>query len=125
MVEGGEWFEVFSIYGRHTAMGALSCLVPIEIEDGAVKIVKYNVSRSGKHWEEMLLVTEDFRGTVAWIEISNSGKHYCQLLTIVDRKIVDVKAPVPGYWRGPCPVCSQLPENWREVRERYVEVRDL
>ena len=105
------WKVGLVYYGRRTQMGAFSTLVVVRVERGEARVERYNYSRSGRHWDEVLYITPDFTGVVAQIDISNSGKHRCQLVYWEDGQIVAVHSPPGNYWMEPCPVCSQIPEE--------------
>jgi len=75
--------EVLHIYARKTfKTDAYTTLKVVKVFSGTVKVLRYNHSRSGAHWEEKLLASEDADAIVYHIDISNSGKHYCRILRV-------------------------------------------
>jgi len=99
--------EVMWAPGRSTGMGAVTHLIVLRSERGKAKVVQFNVSRSGNHWEEKLYITDDFSGEVALKDVSNSGKHRCVLYVFENGKIKETVQP-EGYWPTPCPVCKRI-----------------
>jgi len=107
--------------GRDTAMGAFTGFVPLKVVKGTLKIVKLNVSRSGRHWDELLMVSPDAQAEIALVDISNSGKHHCRLFRMVDGCIEEEVKPPRPYWGEPCPVCAEIIDI-HEAREPFLEV---
>jgi len=72
---------------------------------GQARVKSYNHSRSGRHWEEVLLVKPDTDVVVYVTDISNSGKHYCRVLRVVadsnGNVTIDEIATAAG---GLCPI---------------------
>jgi len=92
--------EAYHIYGRSTKMGAETYLEVAKVSRGVIKVERLNESKSGRHWEEVLLVSDDAEGIVYHVDITNSGKHYCRVLGVKDGAVA-VLAEAKG---GRCPI---------------------
>jgi len=109
---------ILTIEARHIGMDAKTKLVVVKVLRGEAKIIRFNRSKTGNHWQETLFATPDFTGWVAEVDVSNSGKHRCKLYTIFAATISYVRKPSDDpneYWREPCPVCKLVKQMRREL----------
>jgi len=91
--------EIYHVYGRETKMGAYTGLEVVKVFKGTIKVCRLNFSKSGRHWEEVLLASPDAEGVVHYVNISNSGKHYCKILLVKGSKV-----EVVDEAKGRCPI---------------------
>jgi len=108
MSEEEQWISVIQAHCRDTGYGAETSLYITYCQKGHAKVRRYNVSKTGNHWEEELLVSPDFTGIVALKDISNTGKHRCMLFYIHDGKVTSITQPEEFYWHIKCPVCHEI-----------------
>lgn len=116
MSEGEGWISVIQGYCRMTDLGAETSFYIVSVQSGHAKIRSFNVSKSGNHWQEEVLVTKDFKGTIGMKDISNTGKHWCRLFHVQDGKIVGVIDPPEDYWHIKCPVCEEIRKSGMRKR---------
>jgi len=80
--------EVAKIPARNTSAGARTYVYAILVESGDIRVLRTNFSRSERHWEDILFVTDDAKGVVYVADYSNSGKNNSFKLRIESGKVV-------------------------------------
>jgi len=108
-----EWKGVLRVHATPNRMFYI-----VSAKKGQAKIRIFNKEEG--EWDEQVLVTPSFSGSIALKDISSDGKHFCRLYHIYFGQIKQEIFP-PSlflYWRDGCPVCPEITKaGKREIWE--------